>query len=221
MKTLLLLIVVVIVAAAALVTTGAYNVAADDPHWPATEALLATVLDRSIAARAADLAPPDLGHATRIAGGAGNYDSMCVGCHLSPGTEETELSRGLYPRPPSWRDLGTADPREAFWVIKHGIKMTGMAAWGESMDDRYIWGMVAFMRQFPGMGEAQYEALVRASPGHSHGGGETDTDAGHVPADGEAAIGDAAPRSSFEPVDDPMAPDRGPAEHGANDHHDH
>jgi hypothetical protein len=87
-------------------------------------------------------------------------------------------------------------------VLKHGIKASGMPAWGKSMDDRYLWGMVAFMQQFPGMTAAQYSAQVSASDGHSHGGGETDVGGGDPHAGHDGAN---AERSSFEPVDDPMA----------------
>src|SRR3546814_10584022 len=56
----------------------------------------------------------------------GNFDSMCVGCHLAPGMAETELSNGLYPAPPSLAEAGLyGDPAKTFWVIKHGIKATG------------------------------------------------------------------------------------------------
>ena len=81
--------------------------------------------------------------------GAGNYNAMCMQCHLAPGMQGTELSRGLYPPPP---DLTreTVDAAGAFWVIKHGIKASGMPAWGRSMGDEYIWNMTAFVQQLPG-----------------------------------------------------------------------
>ena len=214
LKTLVLLALVGIAIAATVVWSGAYNVGADDPHWSATYRVLEVARQRSISVRAADIEVPDLSDAELIRNGAGNYSAMCVTCHLSPDAEETELSVGLYPRPPRWDALGQADPREAFWVLKHGIKASGMPAWGKSMDDRYLWGMVAFMQQFPSMTAAQYSAQVAASDGHSHGGGETDVGGG----DPHSGHDDAnTQRSSFEPVDDPMAmPSRD--EHGDDDH---
>ena len=58
-------------------------------------------------------------------------------------------------------------------MIKHGIKATGMPAWGKSMEDEYIWGLVAFVQQLPKLDTEAYQALVASSGGHSHGGGET------------------------------------------------
>ena len=140
---------------------------------------------------------------------------MCVTCHLSPDAAETELSVGLYPRPPRWDALGKVDPREAFWMLKHGIKASGMPAWGKSMDDKYLWGMVAFMQQFEGMTAAQYSAQVAASDGHSHGGGETDVGGGDPHAGHDEA---SSERSSFEPVNDPMAAPAGD-DHDDKEHH--
>ncbi len=173
-----LLIPVLVVAGIVLLTAlfvgaGWYNVAADDEHTAVVHRLLTTLRDRSIAARAAKVAVPDLADPQHVRRGAGNYDSMCAGCHLKPGAEESELSRGLNPKPPAFARTTTVDPARAFWVIKHGVKATGMAAWGKSMEDSYIWDMVAFLEQLPQMSAEQYAAEVHASGGHSHGGGET------------------------------------------------
>jgi len=100
---------------------------------------------------------------------------MCVGCHLAPGVEPTELSQGLYPAPPTLaEDSRDNDPAATFWVIKHGLKSTGMPAWGKFMEDRYIWSLVAFVEQLPSLTPLEYQTLVDASDGHQHGGGESD-----------------------------------------------
>lgn len=177
MKKPLLISVLVVagiaVLAAVFVGAGFYNVAADEEHSPLTLRLLATARDRSIEVRAAKIDVPELADPEQVRRGAGNYDSMCASCHLKPGAEETEISRGLYPKPPELARSTTINPARAFWVIKHGIKATGMPAWGKSMEDSYIWDMVAFLKQLPQMSAEQYRAEVRASGGHSHGGGET------------------------------------------------
>ncbi len=206
-KTLLVLLVVALLAGVAFIWFGLYNVAADDPHWAATYRAMDTLRTRSIATRATSLEVPNLEDDALVRQGAGNYNSMCVTCHLAPGASDTELSLGLYPTPPTWSELGTTDPREAFWVIKHGVKMSGMPAWGKSMDDRYIWGMVALLQRFPKMTAADYKTLVASSVGHSHGGGESNVQGGTMPEDhGDMEMGGESGRSSFEPPEDPMAP---------------
>ncbi|MBS7663204.1 cytochrome c [Pseudomonas lalucatii] len=163
----------------AAATAGAYfglvNVGADDPHLPAVYAFLSMARDRSIEVRSRDIQVPDLDDQELIRAGAGNYNSMCIGCHLAPGVADTELSQALYPAPPNLAEIGVdGNPAAAFWTIKHGIKASGMPAWGKSMADPYIWGMVAFLQQLPELDAQQYRALVASSGGHQHGGGETD-----------------------------------------------
>lgn len=175
MKTLIALISVLLVLAAAgavFIYSGAYNVAADEPHWPVTERALAALRDRSIGARARDLVPPDLNDRQRIAAGAGQYAEMCAGCHLAPGVADTELRRGLYPRPPELA-RHRHDAREAFWIVKHGIKATGMPAWGPTHDDQTLWSVVAFLQKLPELDERGYRELVGKGGPHrpmQHGG---------------------------------------------------
>lgn len=174
MKTLinaLIVLVVLAAAAAAFFYSGAYNVAADEPHWRITERVLTLLRERSIEARAGELVPPDLSDEKRIATGAGEYAEMCQSCHLAPGLADTELRKGLYPRPPDLARQSRRDPREAFWIVKHGIKTTGMPAWGPTHDDDTLWSLVAFLQTLPGMDEKRYRELaVKQAPAHSHGG---------------------------------------------------
>lgn len=153
---------------------GLINVGADDPHWAPVHGLLAAVRERSIELRARDIQVPNLEDPALIRSGAGNYHSMCIGCHLAPGVAPTELSQNLYPAPANLSTGGVErSPAATFWVIKHGIKATGMPAWGKSMGDPYLWGLVAFVQQLPTLDAQGYQALVAASEGHQHGGGET------------------------------------------------
>ena len=174
MRTIIVVLVLVLAAAAgALVYSGAYNVAADEPHWQITERLINAVRERSIELRARDLVPPDLSDEKRIASGAGQYAEMCQSCHLAPGVADTELRRGLYPRPPELA-RHRHDPRGAFWIVKHGIKMTGMPAWGPTHDDATLWSIVAFLQKLPQLDEKRYRELAgKAEPHvpatHSHG----------------------------------------------------
>lgn len=197
---LLALLLLIVVGKAVFIWSGAYDIAADEPHWRLTERVMETLRDRSIAARTADIAVPDLDDEALIRAGAGNYDAMCTGCHLKPGLESTEPSKGLYPAPPDLTRKRVENPAAAFWVIKHGIKMSGMPAWGRSMGDEYIWGMVAFIRELPAMPSHRYEALVRESGGHQHGGGESAAQKSHEDAEGaHDDHGEAADHSKAPP----------------------
>jgi mono/diheme cytochrome c family protein len=153
------------VVAAGLVYMGSFDVAADKPHSQPVFWLMDTVRERSVAVRAAGIAVPgDLADAKRIASGAAQYDEMCSLCHLAPGMNRTEMSRGLYPRAPELRRKSELTPAEQFWVVKHGLKMTGMPAWGVTHDDELLWDVVAFLRKLPDLTAEQYQTLVKSAP---------------------------------------------------------
>ena len=158
-------IVAIGAAGLAFVYSGVYDVAADVPHTRLVYWLLDTARDRSVAVHAqAVQVPGDLASPARISAGADLYGEMCSGCHLAPGMEKTEISRGLYPAAPELAPGTDLTPAEEFWIIKHGIKMTGMAAWGKTHNDTLIWDMVAFLQKLPSLSPDTYKALVKSAP---------------------------------------------------------
>lgn len=144
---------------------GAYDVAADAPHTRLVYKVLEELRERSIAVRARGIAPPaDLEAPGRISAGAGLYAEMCQGCHLAPGAERTEISQGLYPPAPELAHARGLGPSEQFWIIKHGVKLSAMPAWGKTHPDPLIWDMVAFVRKLPGMSPQAYHRMVASAP---------------------------------------------------------
>lgn len=171
-------------AGVAALWSGVYDVGADAPHTRPVYAVLEYARERSIAVRAGGLSVPEnLDDAERVRRGAGNYAAMCVSCHLAPDAGPSELSRGLYPAPPNL-SRHEVDAAAAFWTIKHGVKASGMPAWGGSMDDGHVWDLVAFLGRLPSLDAQGYRELVARSDGHSHGGGEDR--AGHGDKGGHA-----------------------------------
>lgn len=180
MKSLIISIIFIIVAAIIVAWSGIYNVSAKDPHFAVTSAFLDLVREQSIEARSEDIKAPDLKDQNMVRAGAELYNEMCTGCHLAPGMEATELHQGLNPAPPIFHeeDLSKDEPSELFWVIKNGIKMTGMPAWSPSHTDNQIWDMVAFIRELNDMSAERYISLTGISAeamnhehsetGHSH-----------------------------------------------------
>ena len=159
------LVIAILIAAAAFIFFGVYNIAADAPHTRVVYSLIDSLRDRSIAIRARGISPPsDLDTPARISVGAGLYAEMCSGCHLGPGVEKSELSQGLYPQAPELAKMRGHDPAEAFWIIKHGVKLSAMPAWGKTHPDPLIWDMVAFVRKLPGMSPEEYKRIIASAP---------------------------------------------------------
>ncbi|EIM00599.1 DUF4440 domain-containing protein [Rhodanobacter thiooxydans] len=199
--TLVVLCVVAIAGVGVFVVSGVYNIGADAHHTKPVYALMQALRERSIAHHAKDVVVPSLDDPQLILKGAGQYAAMCTGCHLAPGLGENEMRPGLYPQPPELAKF-RPDPRQAFWVIKHGIKMSAMPAWGASHDDATIWSMVAFLQKMPDMTPAQYKDIVARAPqdhdmdeagghSHSHGGAAGEDAHGAAAMEGMAMAGEA------------------------------
>lgn len=146
---------------ALFIVSGAYNIGADDHHTALVSALIAELRDRSIGVRARALSVPDLSAAATIEAGARRYALDCAICHLAPAVNRSDLRRGLYPHPPNLAQQQPVEPRRAFWIIKHGIKMSAMPAWGATLEDPAVWELVAFLERLPAMTAEDYQRMRR------------------------------------------------------------
>ena len=134
-----------------IVYTGAYNVAATEDHQPLVRWALETTMKTSVADRASSIEPPEF-NAQMTSSGGREYQAMCQHCHGGPGVEKSEWARGMLPQPPHLPDVVTEwQAREVFWLIKHGVRMSAMPAFGPTHDDEQIWALTAFVMQLPGM----------------------------------------------------------------------
>jgi len=167
---LLIAALLAVLGAAAVIYAGVYDIGATAPHWGMTSWLLETARIRSIKAQAAGIAvPTGLDDPAKIIIGVGHYAAHCAVCHGAPGVPRGDIARGLYPPPPDLAKTAPLySPAELFWIVKHGIKMTGMPSWSDHSDGE-LWATVAFVEKLPGMPEQDYARLVMASM--AHGGG--------------------------------------------------
>lgn len=184
LKYLMLIATGVFVVVGFFIYSGIYPMGADVPHNKLTYWLLETVREQSIGSASRGIAVPPLDDPELLLVGGPDYNDMCVACHLKPGKTQSDMSIGLYPIPPNLSkredehghaDDGHSDPEESsrrqFWMIKHGIKASGMPAWGPTHDDQRIWAMVAFLQKLPELTPDQYQILTardesNASPHH-------------------------------------------------------
>ncbi|HYG62651.1 MAG TPA: cytochrome c [Thermoanaerobaculia bacterium] len=165
MRTVLALLVsaaLLVVAALAFIYSGLYDVAASAPDAGVVGWALGTIQSRSVHRRAEEVAVPPLGDPAMIRQGLVLYHEMCAACHGAPGVAISAIGQGLNPPPPELASEAE-EPGELFWVTKHGIKMTGMPAFGVTLDDEELWAIVAFLQKMPEMSPEEYQAAVRAA----------------------------------------------------------
>jgi mono/diheme cytochrome c family protein len=148
------------IGAGIFVESGVYDIGADDHHTKPVFAVIEQLRNRSIEVRASSVEIHLVADPARLAAGAQHYAVFCAACHLAPGAGKSDLRTGMYPHPPSLAQADVRDLRRVFWVIKHGIKMSAMPAWGKTLDDDAIWELVAFAGKLPDLTPESYRALL-------------------------------------------------------------
>lgn len=206
--TLLAMALIGVLTAAVVLVTGAYNVAAT-AHFGPVEWYLGALTRSSIQTHASQVVTPDLTIYPADTVGAEHFAAMCVTCHGAPGVPRSEAGQGLYPPAPGLAESAEElEPAELYWVIKNGIKMTGMPAFGAAHEDDELWAMVGFLTKLPTMSPEQYQALtvhdlepespdLDATPGqtHEHRHGAETEGAVPVPAEHEQQHGGSVPEA--------------------------
>jgi mono/diheme cytochrome c family protein len=144
---------------------GFYSVAGTDAEPAFVSSLLIQTRQASIARHAKDNPPVPIDDMNQVRAGARAFAQHgCANCHGAPGVEWQKFSEGLRPDPADLKEIAPQrDPRELFWVVKNGIKMTGMPSFGAiEVPDNEIWAIAAFVKKLPTVSEDDYKVWTAA-----------------------------------------------------------
>ena len=142
-----------------IVYAGFFNVSALVPDQAPLQWLLVTTREASIRSHAkAIVAPTPTGQA-QVDNGFRLFQGECAMCHSVPGFGAGIMSVGLNPPAPPLADLLDMTDAETFWVVKNGIRFTGMPGWQASNTDPQLWDIVAFLKGSKDMKEADFVAM--------------------------------------------------------------
>ena len=111
--------------------------------WAAKTSLRATVA-RETAGLTSPLGPTP----ENLAAGVKLYAGNCAVCHGVASGPGTNIARGFYQRAPQFGRHGvTDDPiEETYWKITHGIRLTPMPAYSQTLDDTSRWQIALFLK---------------------------------------------------------------------------
>lgn len=155
-------LVLVAIPVASFVRSGYYNVAATEQHTAPVYWLLEAGMNKSVKARAAGIVVPPLDDAATTTRGLLLYEQHCVQCHGAPGVAPAPFALGMMPVPANLALTAREWPAtELYWVVRYGIKMSGMPAWEFRLADAELWAIVAFLQTLPALAPADYRAMVR------------------------------------------------------------
>lgn len=103
-----------------------------------------------------------------IAEGMAHFADHCAACHANNGSGDTEMGRGLYPKPPDMRlqETQSLSDGELFYIIENGVRFTGMPAWstGNEEGGHGTWHLVHFIRELPRLTPEQIEQMKKLNP---------------------------------------------------------
>jgi mono/diheme cytochrome c family protein len=155
------LAIIAAVGAAIFFFGGFFNVAASEPNPGIVNWALVKVRMASVERHAQEVAAANLDDPGTVRSGARAFAARgCINCHGAPGVNWQKFSEGLQPDPPDLKDIvKEREPAELFWVVKNGIKMTGMPSFGATgVADNEIWTIIAFIKKLPNVSEADFKA---------------------------------------------------------------
>jgi cytochrome c553 len=146
--------------------SGVYDIAASRSHLEITRWFLEFGKRRAVATYSLPVqAPPALDDPDLVRLGAGHFRDGCAFCHGTPGERTNPIVSGMQPAPPP---LSARVPvwttEELFWIVRNGLKYTGMPAWPAPRRGDEVWAVVAFLLQLPEMDAARYRELTRLAP---------------------------------------------------------
>ena len=155
------LAIIAAVGAAIFFFGGFFNVAASEPNPGIVNWALVKVRMASVERHAREVAAANLDDPGTVRSGARAFAARgCINCHGAPGVNWQKFSEGLQPDPPDLKNIvKEREPAELFWVVKNGIKMTGMPSFGATgVADNEIWTIIAFIKKLPNVSEADFKA---------------------------------------------------------------
>ncbi|SFP84724.1 c-type cytochrome [Tranquillimonas alkanivorans] len=159
--------------------SGLVSIAASSGHFAITRWFLGWTMENAVETQSMLIKKPEhieLDDPALIRRSAGHYATGCAACHGAPGVPQSPVVEQMTPSPPRLEEkVGDWSDEELFWIVKNGIKYSGMPAWPAPEREDEVWAQVAFLRALPGMTRAEYAELAL-------GGGLADSD---VAAGGE------------------------------------
>ncbi|HKW90219.1 MAG TPA: cytochrome c [Candidatus Acidoferrales bacterium] len=149
--TVIAVIAIVVIVAGAWTAFATFNLSAL-PEPSAAETYFATKGKHMLVHRAAAIAGAPADAKAAAEEGDKYFGVDCSMCHGATGRKPTDNGRWMYPRA---IDLGSAETqsysdRELFWIVKNGIRLSGMPAFGKMETDEHIWELVEYIRTMPG-----------------------------------------------------------------------
>jgi mono/diheme cytochrome c family protein len=147
---------------------GVMDPRADAPENALERTVAMPALDASVRRRAPNLRNPVAATDVNLAAGMKVYQNACAGCHGDIQHPHAVFGDSFYPRAPQFiEDTPDMPENQNFYIIQHGIRLSGMPAWRSTLKDEEMWQVTTFlshMDKLPPQVAEQWKAI--AAGGH-------------------------------------------------------
>ena len=142
-----LMLVILLLSALAVMRLGLVAVNADGTHSSLEARIMPLALRASIVRHASGETNPISVNEENLKAAVSTYRTTCARCHSTPGGNPSIYGQSFYPPAPQLLGgMSSYSDSELFWTIKHGIRNTGMPAWGSMLSDDQIWQIVSLLK---------------------------------------------------------------------------
>ena len=128
------------------VKKGYVDFAADQAPSAIEAKLAMEAVDASTDRRAPERTNPVAPTKENLASGAKLYLDHCAGCHGVPSNPDSQFAKSFYPPAPGFfHDTPDMADNENFYIVRHGIRWTGMPSWDQTLSEQQTWQIVTFL----------------------------------------------------------------------------
>lgn len=139
-------VVAVFIVGFSYVRLGLMDTRADIPINGIEQRIAMPSLDASVDRRAPEVKNPVDSTDANLIAGMKIYQANCASCHGDINHPRAQLADSLYPRAPQFVDDAPDMPEhQNFYIIQHGIRLSGMPAWRQSLNDEQMWQVTMFL----------------------------------------------------------------------------
>ena len=173
-------VVVVLGAGFFCVRFGLMDPRADIPVNSLERRIAMPSLDAAVDRRAPEVQNPVQPTDANLIAGIKVYQTNCASCHGDIHHPHGMLADSLYPRAPQFvEDTADMPENQNFYIIQHGIRLSGMPAWKQVLNEQEMWQVTAFlshMDKLPPQVSGAWKAVAGSSPNENSSSGTSKMD---------------------------------------------
>jgi len=170
-------VVVVLAAGFCYVRFGFVDPRADMPVDWLESKIAMPALDAAVDRRAPETHNPIQPTDANLVGGMKIYQSNCSGCHGDIQHSHAGFGDAFYPRAPQFvEDTPDMPENQNFYLVQHGIRLSGMPAWKGTLSNQETWEVITFLSHMDKLSpqvSAEWKTVASAQGANSSSGVST------------------------------------------------